>query len=193
MPELPEVEYTARQLRATVVGQTIQEAQVFWPRIVGHPDLADFLAQVTGRQIEGIRRRGKYLLIDLSGQLLLTIHRRMTGNFYLLPSGWSIDSSLRETNPSAWSTKGPTFLPPPEEESKDTYVPASATEVASHPVARTVTLSQTHYCRACFTFADGQRLLFTDPRKFGRIELWSREQEGMALTGLGPEPLSEDF
>src|SRR5690348_10686427 len=114
MPELPEVEYTARQLRATVVGKTIQEAQVFWERIVGHPDIADFLAETTGRRIEDIRRRGEYLLIDLSGDLFLSIHRRMTGNFYLLPADWSIDTSLRETNPTAWSTKGPTFVPPAE-------------------------------------------------------------------------------
>jgi formamidopyrimidine-DNA glycosylase len=36
-------------------------------------------------------------------------------------------------------------------------------------------------------------LLFTDPRKFGRIELWPHEREQQALKGLGPEPLSDDF
>jgi formamidopyrimidine-DNA glycosylase len=36
-------------------------------------------------------------------------------------------------------------------------------------------------------------LLFTDPRKFGRIELWPRELEHEALKNLGTEPLSEDF
>ena len=49
------------------------------------------------------------------------------------------------------------------------------------------------YCRVCFNLVDGQRLLFTDPRKFGRIELWPREREQEALKGLGPEPLSDDF
>src|SRR5438309_1869764 len=83
-----------------------QEAQVFWERIVGYPDVADFQAEIAGRTIEGVRRRGKYLLIDLSAGLFLTIHRRMTGNFYLLPHGWNIDTSLRETDPAAWSTKG---------------------------------------------------------------------------------------
>jgi len=36
-------------------------------------------------------------------------------------------------------------------------------------------------------------LLFTDPRKFGRIELWPGACESEALKGLGPEPLSQDF
>lgn len=45
MPELPEVEYTARQLQASVVGATIREAQVFWERTISHPQVPDFLAR----------------------------------------------------------------------------------------------------------------------------------------------------
>jgi formamidopyrimidine-DNA glycosylase len=42
-----------------------------------------------GATIEGVRRRGKLLLLDLSGDLMLSMHRRMTGNFLLLPPGWT--------------------------------------------------------------------------------------------------------
>jgi formamidopyrimidine-DNA glycosylase len=172
MPELPEVEYTARQLRKAVVGATIREAHVFWERIIGHPNHHDFCAEIAGRQIEGVRRRGKYLLMDLSGDLLLTVHRRMTGNFLLIPAGWTRDTSLRESDPAGWSTRGPSFT-------------LTASEFAySHEM---------QYCRACFDLQDGRCLLFTDPRKFGRIELWPRAQEQEALAGLGPEPLSADF
>jgi formamidopyrimidine-DNA glycosylase len=173
MPELPEVEYTARQLRAHIVEATIRDVNVFWKRTISHPELEDFLAEVTGSTIEGVRRRGKLLLIDLSSELLLTIHRRMTGNFLLLPAGWEIDTSLRESDPAAWSTRGPTFYP------------ITPTEYSySH---------QLQYCRVCFNFTDGRRLLYTDPRKFGRIELWPRNREVEALAGLGPEPLDELF
>ncbi len=211
MPELPEVEHTARQLRASVVGATIREALVFWERTIGHPDLPDFLAEIAERTIIGVRRRGKFLILDLgtlwhlqplqgdrkgrpypatagisagSGQgrplrspweaaeseLILTIHRRMTGNLLLLPPGWEIDTSLKETDPAAWNTKGPTF--------------------------RNRTISDQDYvlyCRVCFNLMDGRRLLFNDQRKFGRIELWPREQEVEALEGLGIEPLSDEF
>ncbi len=183
MPELPEVEYTARQLRATVVGKTIQDANVFWERTIGHPDSADFLAEIAGRTIEGVRRRGKFLLIDLSGDLFLSIHRRMTGNFLLLPAGWEIDTSLRKTDPTLWNVKGPSFKPTEEQ------VVESNGSVATRPI----TLSQTYYCRMCLNFTDGERLLFTDPRKFGRVELWSRSQEAEAFAGLGPEPLDGTF
>src|SRR5438876_7930006 len=105
MPELPEVEYTARQLQASIVGATMSRVNVFWERTVGHPDLATFLAEVSERRIESVRRRGKFLFIDLSGGLFLSIHRRMTGNFLLLPTGWGIDTSLRTSDPAVWSTR----------------------------------------------------------------------------------------
>ncbi len=168
MPELPEVEYTARQLRATVIGATIRQAEVFWERTIGHPDLPDFLAEIAERHIEGVRRRGKFLLLDLSGGLFLSIHRRMTGNLLLLPAGWEIDTSLRESDPAAWDTKGPLFIGP-------------ETDLVLH------------HCRVCFHLADGRYLLFTDPRKFGRIELWPRDREQEVFGALGPEPLSEEF
>src|SRR6266699_6358184 len=110
MPELPEVEFTARQLRASVVGATISEAQVFWERTIGYPDLPDFLAEVAGRRIIDVRRRGKFLVLDLSGGLFLSIHRRMTGNLLLLSPGWEIDTSLREKDPATWNLKGPSFI-----------------------------------------------------------------------------------
>ncbi len=175
MPELPEVEYTARQLRATVIGATIREAQVFWERTIGYPALPDFLTEIAERRIEGIRRRGKFLLLDLAGDLFLTIHRRMTGNLLILPPGWEIDTSLRQTDPVAWRTKGPVF-----KKIKADQIPTYDTTLLS-------------YCRVCFHLTDGRLLLFTDQRKFGRIELWPRELEAKALAGLGPEPLSADF
>lgn len=173
MPELPEVEYTARQLHAAVVGATICQARVFWERSVRHPAVSDFIAEVGGRRIEGVRRRGKLLLLDLQGDLFLSIHRRMTGNFLLLPVGWTIDTSLREQDSRSWNTKGPTIQL------------GAAVDVSYS--------REVHYCRVCFVFEDGRCLLFTDPRKFGRIELWPRSQEVEALAGLGPEPLGEIF
>jgi formamidopyrimidine-DNA glycosylase len=175
MPELPEVEYTARQLRSTIVGATIGQAQVFWERTIGHPSLPEFLARIAGRHIEGVRRRGKFLLLDLSDDLLLTIHRRMTGNLLILQPGWEIDTSLRQIDPLAWNTKGPTFKKI-ETDNASAFDPGLLA-----------------YCRVCFDLSDGRRLLFTDPRKFGRIELWSRQLEAEALVGVGIEPLSTDF
>jgi len=181
MPELPEVEYTARQLRATIVGATIRQAQVFWERTIGHPALPEFLAEIVQRNIEGVQRRGKFLLLELSGDMFLTIHRRMTGNLHILPPGWEIDTSLLQTDPVAWGTKGPIF---------------KKTEADQDPAfdrSSSIYRGSLSYCRVCFDLTDGRRLLFTDPRKFGRIELWPRKLEEQAFAGLGVEPLSAEF
>ena len=190
MPELPEVEYTARQLRAHVVGATIRDALVFWERAIGYPDIADFLAEVADRQIVAVRRRGKFLVIDLSDELFLSIHRRMTGNLLLLPPGWEIDTSLREIDPLAWSTRGPTFR---EVVAEEPIAMAEPTLIDTLLHLQPITDNETAYCRVCFNLADGRRLLYTDPRKFGRIELWPENREAEAFAGLGPEPLSDDF
>ena len=206
MPELPEVEYTARQLRSAIVGATIREALVFWERTIGHLDLPEFLAGIADRHILEVRRRGKFLVIDLSGELILTIHRRMTGNLLLLPPGWEIDTSLKTTDPVAWNIKGPLIQTPVGASAKRSGARINTSrpslidrsspdvhhqdeKVGKHHIAPSYLL----YCRVCFNLADGRRLLFTDPRKFGRIELWPREREQEALKGLGPEPLSDDF
>lgn len=188
MPELPEVEYTARQLRATIVGSTIQDAVIFWERTVGHLEPAAFGAEIAGRRIEGVRRRAKFLLLDLSNNLFLTIHRRMSGNLLLLPPGWNIDTSLHATDVVQWNVKGPSFHSLEELASNGDE---NNTTLAVQE--RAITTIHTAYCRVCFNLADGRRLLYTDPRKFGRIELWSREQEAEVFAHLGPEPLGSDF
>lgn len=192
MPELPEVEFTARQLRATVIGASIRHTQVFWERIVGVPDVLTFCSLLVGQSILQVRRRGKYLLLDLGrsgeAELLMTVHRRMTGNLYLLPKGWEIDTGLQVSNPSAWSTRGPDFR----------YTLSAASQQGASILVREEESvfydpGELSHCRLCFDFVDGRRLLFNDARKFGRIELWEAGREEEALAGLGPEPLSSDF
>ena len=66
MPELPEVETIARELRAA--GRrvaTIAEAWTDWPPAVRHPDPAGYRAALPGRTILGVRRRAKWLVMDL--------------------------------------------------------------------------------------------------------------------------------
>lgn len=190
MPELPEVEFTACQLRATVLGAAIRDVQVFWERTVGKPDSTLFRSLLLGQRILQVRRRGKYLLFDLGSgevhELLMTVHRRMTGNLYLLPPGWEIDTSMREEKPAVWKTRGPGF----------TYHTSSLATSASTLVKEEAMFydpAELSHCRVCFDLADGRRLLYNDARKFGRIELWLAEREDEALIGLGPEPLSAAF
>jgi formamidopyrimidine-DNA glycosylase len=65
MPELPEVETLVRRLREPVVGRTIINATVKWPRTIGRPTPRDFVRQVRGLTVQSITRRAKYLVFEL--------------------------------------------------------------------------------------------------------------------------------
>ncbi len=147
MPELPEVEYVARQLRQTLIGRAISAVRVNWPRAIAHPDAQTFCAELPGARILRVDRRAKFLLISLSGEQTLVIHRRMTGNLLLFPPA----------DQTPWEA-----VPDP-------------------------------YDRVVFLLDEGCRLVFTDPRKFGRIALYPLSELAAALSGLGLEPLSNEF
>lgn len=82
MPELPEVEVVRKGLDKHLCGRTIADVQVLHPRPVrNHPGGAGgFAADLTGRQIDAVRRRGKYLWA-VAGDDALVIHLGMSGQF----------------------------------------------------------------------------------------------------------------
>jgi formamidopyrimidine-DNA glycosylase len=86
MPELPEVETIKNELTPHVVGRCITGVTLFWEGIVHQPSAEEFRSRLTGQEIEGITRRGKYLIFSLSGSEVLIIHLRMTGSLLLKPS-----------------------------------------------------------------------------------------------------------
>jgi formamidopyrimidine-DNA glycosylase len=79
MPELPEVETIARQLRGLVVDRTISEFESRWVRLTD-PEPAEVVgARLRGRRITDVRRRGKFVVFDLDGGEALVVSLRMTG------------------------------------------------------------------------------------------------------------------
>jgi len=84
MPELPEVETIARELRPLVVGRTIVDVWLDWPNQVKHLSPDEFIAGVRGREILGVERRAKWLVLALSGDAVLIIQVKMTGQLYVL-------------------------------------------------------------------------------------------------------------
>ena len=76
MPELPEVEVTRRSFADAIAGSTVLAARLGkplrWP-------LGMDVDALAGRRVFGVRRRGKYLLLDLSEGLLL-LHLGMSGS-----------------------------------------------------------------------------------------------------------------
>jgi formamidopyrimidine-DNA glycosylase len=79
MPELPEVETIRLSLETKLTGRTISGAAALYPKMVEGQAAESLTKQLEGRKIVGLERRGKYLLFNLSGDLVLALHLRMTG------------------------------------------------------------------------------------------------------------------
>jgi formamidopyrimidine-DNA glycosylase len=85
MPELPEVETIRRQLAPLVEGRELARIQVLDPRWSRPLAPGRLERALTGRRIERLGRRGKYLVWDLDGDLHLAQHLRMTGSILYEP------------------------------------------------------------------------------------------------------------
>lgn len=94
MPELPEVEVVRRGLETHILGARIEEVAVLHPRANRGQDvpLADLLG---GATITGVRRRGKYLWLDLPGQEALYVHLGMSGQMLVGEPGTCTSKHLR--------------------------------------------------------------------------------------------------
>jgi formamidopyrimidine-DNA glycosylase len=81
MPELPEVEIVARRLDAALQGAVIESALA--PGINALKTFDPPLAVLAGREIVGVGRRGKNLLVHIDGDLALLIHLMSAGRLQL--------------------------------------------------------------------------------------------------------------
>jgi formamidopyrimidine-DNA glycosylase len=81
MPELPEVEITARLLDRALQGAQIESATA--PGINALKTFAPPLSALEGERITGVRRRGKHLIVDTTGELALLIHLMSAGRLQL--------------------------------------------------------------------------------------------------------------
>jgi formamidopyrimidine-DNA glycosylase len=89
VPELPEVEVVRRGLVEHVLGRTVTDVELRGLRVArrhvaGPQDMADRLA---GRRIAAVRRRGKYLWLDLGDSLGLVVHLGMSGQLLVEDAG----------------------------------------------------------------------------------------------------------
>lgn len=91
MPELPEIETIKNDLAPQVMGTII--TQVTFPpdpkiRILRRfPSQQEFIREVKGTKVQDLRRRAKYLIIELFPAKTLVIHLGMSGQLLLTKSG----------------------------------------------------------------------------------------------------------
>lgn len=81
MPELPEVETVRRGLEPHLAGRTLERVDILDARLVRPADPAHVATLLAGHRVERVERRGKYLVLRLSDDLVAVHHLRMTGSF----------------------------------------------------------------------------------------------------------------
>lgn len=97
MPELPEVEIVRRDLEKEVVGKKIRAAEVRSTRnamriIRRHARRKEFEEPLSGARFTGVSRRGKYLMLRLTGGRVLVAHLGMSGQFLLVKTTADIEN-----------------------------------------------------------------------------------------------------
>jgi formamidopyrimidine-DNA glycosylase len=85
MPELPEIEVLRLSLEPHLVGDRIEKVEVRDVRLREAVDRRALTSATVGRRIERLRRRSKYLLIDLERDRTLVVHLGMSGRLTLVP------------------------------------------------------------------------------------------------------------
>lgn len=84
MPELPEVETTRRGISPHLIGKQIQRVRVFDSRL-RWPVPDDLGERLNDQPLLGIRRRAKYLLLDVPGGSAI-VHLGMSGRLQVVPT-----------------------------------------------------------------------------------------------------------
>ena len=84
MPELPEVEVTRRGLEKVLLGRRFGNVDVRFPLLREPIPLELLRHHVPGRRVLALRRRAKYLILDLEGDWSLVIHLGMSGRLELV-------------------------------------------------------------------------------------------------------------
>lgn len=85
MPELPFVAVVVENLAPLIVGRTVEDIVVRGVSVLKTFDPP--IAALRLRQVAGVRRRGKLLLVDFEGNLTLVMHLRRNGRLRIAPRG----------------------------------------------------------------------------------------------------------
>jgi formamidopyrimidine-DNA glycosylase len=93
MPELAEIETLRSDLTHEFLGGAIKDVRLSGSRSLRrHGDPADFVDRVTGRRLAAVRRRGKFLLLDLDSGEVLVAHMGMSGQLRRVEPGSKVMS-----------------------------------------------------------------------------------------------------
>jgi len=173
MPELPEVETVVRGLKKPLVGQTIKDIKKLHPKSL---QLASELSlnKLKGLKVLNLQRRGKAIIINLTNQISLLVHLKMTGQLIYIPHPLS-------SQPFSLSSR-------PKRRDLSTRLNLG------HPTADFLNFMPSKHTRIIFKLSKGI-LYFNDQRLFGWIKAMPTKKvaENSFIKNLGFDALSKSF
>ena len=92
MPELPEVEVLRLSLQPLLTGEQIDSVAVHNRALREQVDTRGLRRRLVGRTVGELRRRSKYLLIDVEGNSTLVVHLGMSGRLTMSPLGLPLEA-----------------------------------------------------------------------------------------------------
>src|SRR3990167_10855637 len=91
MPELPEVETTVRDLRKKLVGLKFKDVWTDWPKTFRKAGgFESFKKAIKNKKVLSVRRRAKFIIIDIEGKYSIFIHQKISG--HLLYGKWVMEN-----------------------------------------------------------------------------------------------------
>jgi formamidopyrimidine-DNA glycosylase len=81
VPELPEVETMARDIRPTLAGATIRQARLYKSDVLRKVTKHRLEKALAGAKVKGVGRRAKHIVIELADDRRVIVQPRMTGSF----------------------------------------------------------------------------------------------------------------
>ncbi len=173
MPELPEVQTTVNYLKREISGLSIKDVWSCYdsPFYKNKENIKDknyfkkMKKEVRGRTISDVERKGKNILIHLSGDVTILIHMKMTGHL--------LYGEYRRTNRKE---KRVTF---------ENWIAVKKGPMRDDPFNR--------FIRLVFTLSNGLHLVLSDARKFATVFIYNTKDPPVSLMKLGPDPLQKNF
>ncbi len=156
MPELPEVETTKKDLEKQVILQKIRGCWIGLPSrvFVRSQSIGNKPNEIVkGKTIKKIRREGKNIIFELSKDISVLIHQKISG--HILLGKWEMKNNQWVSSNKALSEKTNSFI---------------------------------HFA---ILLMDGRMIVLSDPRKFFKVEFWSKEdlENSETMNKLGPDAL----
>jgi len=92
MPELPDITVYIEALESRIVGQSLERVRIAKPFLLRSVDPP--ISAANGKQVTGIRRMGKRIVLELEDHLFLVIHLMIAGRLRWLPAGAKVPGKL---------------------------------------------------------------------------------------------------